>query len=148
MEVILKADVAKLGKMMQVVKVKDGFANNFLFPRKLAILATKKSKEQIEKNHEVMVALFKKEHDAAAISAGKLKDVSVTISRRVVDGERLYGSVGAGDIAEALKAAGHKIDKRQVELAEPIKQLGVFTVAIKVFSDIEAQIKVWVVKQD
>jgi large subunit ribosomal protein L9 len=148
MEVILKADVAKLGKMMQVVKVKDGFANNFLFPRKLAILATKKSKEQIEKNHEVMVALFKKEHAAAATSAGKLKDVSVTISRRVVEGERLYGSVGAGDIAEALKAAGHKIDKRQVELAEPIKQLGVFTVAIKVFSDIEAQIKVWVVKQD
>jgi len=148
MEVILKADVAKLGKMMQVVKVKDGYANNFLFPRKLAILATKKSKEQIEKNHEVMVALFQKEHDAAAASAGKLKDVSVTISRRVVEGERLYGSVGAGDIAEALKAAGYKIEKRQVELAEPIKQLGVFTVSIKVFSDIEAQIKVWVVKQD
>lgn len=148
MEVILKADVAKLGKMLQVVKVKDGFARNFLFPRKLAILATAKTKEQIEKNREAMEALFRKDHAAAEGLASKLKDVSVTISRRVVEGERLYGSVAAGDIAEALKAAGHKVEKRQVELVEPIKQLGVFTVPVKVFSDIEAQIKVWVVKAD
>lgn len=148
MEVILKADVAKLGKMLQVVKVKDGFARNFLFPRKLAILATPKAKEQIEKNREAMEALFRKDHAAAEGVASKLKDVSVTISRRVVEGERLYGSVAAGDIAEALKAAGHKVEKRQVELVEPIKQLGVFTVPVKVFSDIEAQIKVWVVKAD
>lgn len=148
MEVILKADVAKLGKMLQVVKVKNGYARNFLFPRKLAILASPKAKEQIEKNREAMEALFRKEHSAAEGIASKLKDVSVTITRRVVDGERLYGSVAAGDIAEALKAAGHKIEKRQVELVEPIKQLGVFTVSVKVFSDIEAQIKVWVVKAD
>lgn len=148
MEVILKADVAKLGKMLQVVKVKDGFARNFLFPRKLAILATPKAKEQIEKNREAMEALFRKDHAAAEGVASKLKDVSVTISRRVVEGERLYGSVAAGDIAEALKAAGHKVEKRQVELVEPIRQLGVFTVPVKVFSDIEAQIKVWVVKAD
>jgi large subunit ribosomal protein L9 len=148
MEVILKADVAKVGKMMQVVKVKDGYARNFLFPRKLAILATPKTKEQIEKNREAMEALFRKEHAVAEGVASKLKDVSVTISRRVVEGERLYGSVAAGDIAEALKAAGHKVEKRQVELVEPIKQLGVYTVAVRVFSDIEAQIKVWVVKED
>lgn len=148
MEVILKADVAKLGKMLQVVKVKNGYARNFLFPRKLAILASPKAKEQIEKNREAMEALFRKEHSAAEGIASKLKDVSVTITRRVVDAERLYGSVAAGDIAEALKAAGHKIEKRQVELVEPIKQLGVFTVSVKVFSDIEAQIKVWVVKAD
>ena len=147
MEVILKADVPKLGKMMQVVKVKNGFARNFLFPRKLAILATAKAKDQIEKNHEAMVALFRKDHSAAEQLAAKLKDASVTISRRVVEGERLYGSVAGGDIAEALKAAGFKIEKRQVELAEPIKQLGVYTVAVKVFSDIEAQVKVWVVKE-
>jgi large subunit ribosomal protein L9 len=148
MEVILKADVPKLGKMMQVVKVKDGFARNFLFPRKLAILATAKAKVLIEKNREVMEAMFRKDHAAAEGLAGKLKDVSVTITRRVVEGERLYGSVASGDIAEALKAAGHKIEKRQVELVEPIKQLGVYTVSVRVFSDIEAQIKVWVVKQD
>jgi len=148
MEVILKADVPKLGKMMQVVKVKDGYARNFLFPRKLALLATKKSKEQIEQNREAMEALFRKEHAAAEGVASKLKDVSVTITRRVVEGERLYGSVAAGDIAEALKAIGHKVEKRQIELVEPIKQLGVYTVPVKVFSDIEAQIKVWVVKAD
>jgi len=148
MQVILKADVNKLGKMLDVVKVKDGFARNFLFPRKLAILATKKSLEQIEKNREAMAALFQKEHASAEGVAASLKDVSVTLTRRVVEGERLYGSVTAGDIADALKVQGHKLEKRQINLVEPIKQLGVYTVNVKVFAEIEASIKVWIVKQD
>lgn len=148
MEVILKADVAKLGKMLQVVKVKDGYARNFLFPRKLAVLATKKSKEEIEKNREAMEALFRKEHAAAGDVAAKLNSLSINLVRRVVEGERLYGSVTSSDIAEAIKAQGVKIEKRQVELVEHIKQLGVYSVPVKVFADVEATVKVWVVKED
>ncbi len=148
MEVILKADVAKLGKMLQVVKVKDGYARNFLFPRKLAVLATKKSKEEIEKNREAMEALFRKEHAAAGDVAAKLNALSINLVRRVVEGERLYGSVTSSDITEAIKAQGIKIEKRQVELVEHIKQLGVYSVPIKVFADVEATVKVWVVKED
>ncbi|HSQ41390.1 MAG TPA: 50S ribosomal protein L9 [Fibrobacteraceae bacterium] len=148
MEVILKADVPKLGKMLDAVRVKDGFARNFLFPRKLAILATKKAKAQIAENREAVAEMFRKEHSAAEGLAASLRDVSVTITRRVVEGERLYGSVAAGDVVDALKTMGHKLEKRQVELVEPIKQLGVYTVPVKLYSDIEAQIKVWVVKQD
>ena len=148
MEVILKADVAKLGKMLQVVKVKDGYARNFLFPRKLAVLATKKSKEEIEKNREAMEALFRKEHAAAGDVAAKLNALSINLVRRVVEGERLYGSVTSSDITEAIKAQGIKIEKRQVELVEHIKQLGVYSLPIKVFADVEATVKVWVVKED
>ncbi len=148
MEVILKADVAKLGKMLQVVKVKDGYARNFLFPRKLAVLATKKSKEEIEKNREAMEALFRKEHAAAGDVAAKLNALSINLVRRVVEGERLYGSVTSSDITEAIKAQGIKIEKRQVELVEHIKQLGVYSVPVKVFADVEATVKVWVVKED
>jgi len=148
MEVILKANVAKLGKMLDVVKVKDGYARNFLFPRKLAVLATAQAKAEIEKNREAMEAMFQKDHAAAEGLAAKLNAVSLNLVRRVVEGERLYGSVSSSDISEALKAQGFKIEKRQVELAEPIKQLGVYSVAVKLFGDVEATVKVWVVKED
>jgi len=148
MEVILKADVAKLGKMLSVVKVKDGYARNFLFPRKLAVLATKETKEEIEKNREAMEALFRKDHASAEGVAAKMNALSINLVRRVVEGERLYGSVTSSDIAEAIKAQGFKCEKRQVELVEPIKQLGVYTVAVKVFADVTATVKVWIVKED
>ncbi|NLB64224.1 MAG: 50S ribosomal protein L9 [Fibrobacter sp.] len=148
MEVILKADVPKLGKMMDVVTVKRGFATNYLFPRKLAILATKQAKAQIENNRAALEAQFRKDHSAAEQLAAKLAEASVTLSRRVVEDERLYGSVAAADISEALKTQGFKIDKNQVDLDESIKQLGVYTVTIRVFSDIEVPVKVWVVKED
>lgn len=148
MEVILKADVPKLGKMMDVVNVKKGYATNFLFPRKLAILATKQAKEQIETNRAALEAQFRKDHSVAEQMAAKLAEASVTLSRRVVEDERLYGSVSAADISEALKAQGFKIDKNQVDLDEAIKQLGVYTVSIRVFSGIEVPVKVWVVKED
>ena len=115
MEIILKANVPHLGKMLDVVKVKDGYARNFLFPRKLAVRATKEAKLQIETNRAALEAQFQKELAAA------------------------------GDIADAITKAGVKVTRAQVELAEPIKQVGVFTVTIKVFGDVEAQVKVWVV---
>lgn len=148
MEVILKATVAKLGNMLDVVKVKDGYARNFLFPRKLAVKATAQAKAEIEKNREAMEALFRKDHAAAEGTAGKMNALSLNLVRRVVEGERLYGSVTASDIADAIKAQGFKVEKRQVELVEPIKQLGVYSVPVKVFADVTATVKVWVVKED
>lgn len=148
MEVILKANVAKLGKMLDVVKVKDGFARNFLFPRKLAVLATQEAKVEIEKNREAMEALFQKDHAAAEGVAAKLNQVSINLVRRVVEGERLYGSVTAADLSDALKAQGFKVEKRQIQLADAIKQLGVYTVPVKLFGDVEASVKVWIVKED
>ena len=139
MEIILKANVPHLGKMLDVVKVKDGYARNYLFPRKLAVRATK------ETNRAALEAQFQKELAAAGDVAAKLSQISVNLERRVVEGDRLYGSVTAGDIADAITKAGVKVTRAQVELAEPIKQVGVFTVTIKVFGDVEAQVKVWVV---
>lgn len=147
MEVILKASVPSLGKMLDVVKVKDGYARNYLFPRKLAVRATKEAKLQIEKNREAMAALFQKELENAKGVAGKLAEITVNLTRRVVEGERLYGSVTASDIAEAITQQGIKVSRNQVALSESIKQLGVYSVTVNVFGDVEAAVKVWVVKE-
>lgn len=147
MDIILKANVPHLGKMLDVVKVKNGYANNYLFPRKLAVRATKEAIAEIENNRAAVEAQFQKELAAAGDVAAKLAQISVNMERRVVEGERLYGSVSASDIAEAITKQGVKVTRAQVELAEPIKQLGVYTVTIKVFGDVEAQVKVWVVKE-
>ncbi|HOG69543.1 MAG TPA: 50S ribosomal protein L9, partial [Fibrobacteraceae bacterium] len=138
----------KLGKMLDIVKVKDGYARNFLFPKKLAMRATKAAKLEIQRNREAMEALFRKELAAAGDLAAKLSEVTVNLTRRVVEDERLYGSVSAADIAEAITLQGIKINRNQVILPEPIKQLGVFSVAINVFGDVEATVKVWVVKEN
>ncbi|MCR5028564.1 MAG: 50S ribosomal protein L9 [Fibrobacter sp.] len=148
MEVILKANVPNLGSMMDVVKVKNGYAMNYLFPNKLAIRATEEAKKKIAENREAMEALFNKELGAAREVAAKLAEVTVNLSRRVVEGERLYGSVTAADIADEITKQGIKITRAQVDLAEPIKQLGVYPVTIKVFGDVSAEVKVWVVKAD
>ena len=148
MEIILKANVPYLGKMLDVVKVKDGYARNYLFPKKLAIRATPEAKKETERNRAAMEAQFQKELAAAGDMAAKLSLVTVNMTRRVVEGERLYGSVSAADIAEAITLQGIKISRGQVQLEEPIKQLGVYSVTVNVFSDITATVKVWVVAEN
>ena len=148
MEIILKANVPYLGKMLDVVKVKDGYARNYLFPKKLAIRATPEAKKEIERNRAAMEAQFQKELAAAGDMAAKLSLVTVNMTRRVVEGERLHGSVSAADIAEAITLQGIKISRGQVQLEEPIKQLGVYSVTVNVFSDITATVKVWVVAEN
>lgn len=148
MEIILKANVPYLGKMLDVVKVKDGYARNYLFPKKLAIRATAEAKKEIERNRAALEAQFQKELAAAGDLAAKLASVTVNMTRRVVEGERLYGSVSAADIAEAITLQGIKISRAQVQLEEPIKQLGVYSVTVNVFSDITAAVKVWVVAEN
>lgn len=145
MEIILKANVPNLGKMLDVVKVKDGYARNYLFPKKLAIRATEAAKKGIERNRAAMEALFQKELAAAGDVAAKLSQLTLNMTRRVIEDERLYGSVTAADIAEAITLQGVKVSRSQVDLAEPIKQLGVYSVNINVFGDVTAAVKVWVV---
>lgn len=147
MEIILKANVPHLGKMLDVVEVKNGYARNYLFPKKLAIRATAEAKQEIEKNRAAVEAQFQKDLAAAGDVAAKLAEITVNMTRRVVEGERLYGSVSAADIAEAITKQGVKVTRAQIDLAEPIKQLGVYTVNVNVFSDVSAAVKVWVVAE-
>jgi len=144
MEIILKADVPKLGKLLDVVRVKNGYARNYLLPRKLAVPATKEAKLTLEKNRAAMEALFRKELAASEDIATRISAAQITIERNVVENERLYGSVSSSDIAAALKNLGFNITKRQVVLSEPIKQLGNYSVPINVFSGVEATVSVWV----
>jgi large subunit ribosomal protein L9 len=144
MEIILKADVPKLGKLLDVVNVKNGYARNYLLPRKLAVPATKEAKLALEKNRAAMEALFRKELAASEDIATRISAAQITIERNVVENERLYGSVSSSDIAAALKSLGFNIAKRQVVLIEPIKQLGNYSVPINVFSGVEATVSVWV----
>ncbi|MDR0518119.1 MAG: 50S ribosomal protein L9 [Fibromonadaceae bacterium] len=148
MEIILKADVQNLGKLLDVVQVKNGYARNYLFPRSLAMPATKEAKRSLEKNRAAMEALFRKELAASEGIAAKISATQITIERSVVENERLYGSVSSSDIAAALKGLGFNIAKRQVVLEEPIKQLGNYSVPVRVFSGVEATVSVWVTNKD
>ncbi|MDD4871029.1 MAG: 50S ribosomal protein L9 [Kiritimatiellae bacterium] len=145
-EVLLMADVADLGSEGDVVKVSEGYARNYLLPRKLVApvtAATRKRLEKIQKEREVA---RKAELEAAKEMATKLEKVSCTIPVKAKD-EKLYGSVTVNDIADALKANGVQMDKQKILLAEPIKELGVFDVKVKLHADVEATIKVWVVEE-
>jgi large subunit ribosomal protein L9 len=146
MEVILKADVENLGKALDVVKVKNGYARNFLFPRKLAIAATQQNKEALERDRARLEAAMVKQREAAAKILEQIEKANVTISAKVHEEEKLYGSVTASDIAETLKAQGLPVEKRHIELDEPIKQLGVYTAKVKLMVGVEGKVKVWVVK--
>jgi large subunit ribosomal protein L9 len=148
MEIILKTDVAHLGKMLDVVQVKNGYARNYLFPRSLAVLASKEAKRSLEKNRAAMEALFRKELALSEDVATKISSTQLTIERSVVENERLYGSVSATDIAAALKAQGFSIAKRQIVLAEPIKQLGNYSIPVKVFAGVETTVSVWVTNKE
>jgi large subunit ribosomal protein L9 len=148
MEIILKADVPHLGQALDVVKVRDGYARNYLFPRKLAVLATRDAKVQLERNRAALESQVAKERAEAQALVAKLEEASVSISAKVHEGEKLYGSVTAHDIAENLKAQGFKVEKRTITLEQPIRALGVYTVKVRPLSGIEGKIKVWVVKAD
>ncbi len=148
MEIILKADVSNLGKALDVVTVKDGYARNFLFPQKLAILATKSAKQMVQKNRAELEARFLKEKESASLLLKKLEEASVTIPVAVGENEQMYGSVSGHQIAENLKKQGFKVEKRQVNLEAPIKQLGVYTVPVRLHAEVEGSVKVWVVKEE
>ncbi len=147
MEVILSQDVDKLGKVGDVVKVKDGFARNLLLPNKKAYLATPANLKRIEKEKQKRQAEYEVEKKKAEELAEQLSKVSCTVSVEVNDLEKLYGSISEIDIVKALDVEGFKIDKRNVILDKPIDQLGIFEVCIKLHSEVTAKIRLWVTKK-
>jgi len=146
MQIILKTDVDKLGKEGDLITVADGYARNYLIPNNFAIVATDKNRRTLEHERRVEVDRTAKARKDAEKLANDLANVSCTISVQASENERLFGSVTSIDIANALVELGFDIDKRKIILDEPIKELGVFTVPVKIHSDVEANIKVWVVK--
>jgi large subunit ribosomal protein L9 len=149
MEVILKQDIAKLGKAGDVAKVKDGFARNFLFPRGQAVELTPASLQKLEQEKQRLASQKERLRAEAQQLKEKLQLLSLTIPALVKDGETeaLYGSIAAADIAALLKEEAFEIDKSRIMLAEPIKALGIYEVPVELHPEVEAKIKVWVVKK-
>jgi large subunit ribosomal protein L9 len=148
MEVILREHIDNLGRRGDVVKVADGYARNYLLPRKLALLATAGNKKHIERERRIFEAREAEEKQAAEALAAKLAAVEIGIARKVGETDALYGSVTSADIAEQLAAKGFEIDKRKIQLHEAIKQLGEFDVPIKLHREVTAHVKVRVVAED
>ena len=147
MEVILKEDVAKLGSRGDVVKVAEGYGRNFLLPRKLAIEANKGNKAVIEQMKAASVRRSAKEKGQAEELAKQFDGVSVSFQRRSGENDQLFGSVTSSDIAEALAKKGFDVDRRKIQLHEPLKTIGEFTVPIKLHKDVTAHFKVLIEKE-
>jgi large subunit ribosomal protein L9 len=146
MEVILRQAVEKLGHPGDVVTVSNGYARNYLLPRGVAYLATEGNKRRIEQERQRLEAAEEARRASARDTAEKLEQVSLTFSARVGEEGKLFGSVTSGDIAQQLNAQGFAIEKRHVELHEPIKALGVYRVPVRLHADVHPEIKVWVIK--
>jgi large subunit ribosomal protein L9 len=146
MEVILREHVENLGRRGDVVKVADGYARNYLLPQKLALPATEQGKRQVERERKVLEAREAEEKHGAAEVAARIGGIECVFSRRVGENDVLYGSVTSADIAEALGEKQVEIDKRKIVLHEPLKQLGEFTVPVKLHHEVTAELKVRVVK--
>jgi large subunit ribosomal protein L9 len=147
MQIILQEDVEKLGHRGDVVTVKPGYARNFLLPNKIGIEATAGNMKALERIRGSLAKKTATELDAAKKQAELLSGVSVKFARKTGENDQMFGSVTTGDIAEALKKQNFEVDKRQVQLADPIKTIGEFPVTIKVFRDVTAEIKVHVEKE-
>lgn len=147
MEVILREHIEKLGRRGEIVKVANGYARNYLLPRKLALLATPGNKVQVERQRAKFEASEAEDRAAAQRVADRLAALDVVLSRRVGETEALYGSVTAADIAEALAAKGFELDRRKLQLDEAIKRLGDFEVPVKLHREVTAVVKVRVVAE-
>ena len=147
MEVILRHAVENLGKPGDVVKVKNGYARNYLLPHNLAYEATPGNLKRIQQERARLDAAENQRRDAASEIATKLEQVSLTFSARVGEEGKLFGSVTGADIAQQLEQQGFHIEKRQIDLHEPIKSLGVYRVPVRLHADVKPEIRVWVIKQ-
>ena len=148
MEVILREDVAKLGRRGDIVTVKDGYARNYLLPRKLALEATASNRKQIEEMKAAAVRQRVVEKGGAESLAAQLAALTLVIPAKAGESDQLFGSVTAMDIAAALEDKGFHIDKRKVELAEPLKTLGEYKVPLRLHADVTAGVEVHVVREE
>jgi len=147
MEVILREDIRTLGKAGELVKVKPGYARNYLLPKGLAYEATEGNRKRIAAEAKAREARMAEERTAAQAVAAKLNDVSITLARKAGEESRLFGSITAQDIADALAAAGHQVDKRKIELEHPIKTLGFHRVPVRILQDVHAEVRLTVVAE-
>ncbi len=147
MEVILNKDVEKIGRANTVVCVKEGFARNFLFPHNLAKLATPGSLKKLEQDQLAQSAQSTKIKEESELLKQRLSALALTIPALTQGEEKLYGSINVNEIAEALQAEGFAINKNIIDLAEPIKSLGIYQIPVKLHPEVIATIKLWVVKK-
>lgn len=147
LEVILREDIKTLGKAGEMVRVKPGYARNYLLPKGLAYEATEGNKKRIHAESKARNVKQEAEKKEATAIAAKLNAVTLTIASKAGEGERLFGSITAADIAEAMAAQGHKVDKRKIELEHPIKTVGTHTVALRLHPEVQAEIRVTVVPE-
>ncbi len=147
MKLLLRQDYKPLGEAGEVVNVKPGFARNFLIPNGLAMLASDKNLKRYENEKKQMFWRQEKEKRQSEELAKTLENVSCTITVQVGEEDKMFGSVTSQNITEALGAQGYSVDKRKIILEEPIKSLGIYSVPIKLHTDVEAKVKVWVVKE-
>jgi len=147
MEVILREDIGKLGRAGDVVKVKDGYARNYLLPNQMAYVATAGAKRRIEheqQSRQKQLAMQKTDAESLATALG---EVTLNFTAKTGDGDRLFGSITSADIADQLAMKGHHIDKRAIDLSEPIKMIGEHRVAIRLHPDVRPEITVAVTKE-
>jgi large subunit ribosomal protein L9 len=147
MQIILQEDVEKLGNRGEVVEVKEGYARNFLLPQKLALPASAGNLKRLEKIRATLAKRTASERDQAQVLANTLAGVTVTLVRKAGENDQLFGSVTAADLADALAAQGHTVDKRRIQLPEPIKLIGESQVSVKLHQDVTAGFKVVVARE-
>ena len=147
MKIILKQDHENLGKAGELTTVKNGFARNFLIPQGIAVTATKRNIRVLEEELKMAERRKSKDKLLAESVAAEMAKVSLTAAVSVGEDERLFGSVTSQNIAELLKEKGFDIDKKKILLSEPIKALGIYTVSVKLHTDVSADVRIWVVKE-
>ena len=147
MKVILRKNFDQLGKIGDLIVVKDGYARNFLLPRQVAYIATKGNIRALEEEKQQLAKKEVKELETAKVLAAELENVSITIPVKVGEEDKIFGSVTSQMISDALKEKSYEIDKRKIDLAEPIKALGIYTVNIKLHNEVTANVKTWVVRE-
>ncbi len=147
MKIVLRTDVNGLGKRGDIAEVADGYARNYLLPRGFAYEATPGNLKRISAERSRLEAAESERRDAATDLAKRLEEVQLTFSARVGEEGKLFGSVTAADIAQQLEAQGHHVERRQIDLHEPIRALGVYRVPLRLHADVRPEIKVWVIKQ-
>ena len=145
--IVLRTDVENVGRRGEVIRVADGYARNYLLPKRMALEATPGNLKQIEQERRVRAVHEAREKKEAEALATKISQLSCTIVRKVGENEVLYGSVTNADIADLLEKQGFLMDKRKILLEEPIKSLGIYEVPLKLHPEVVAAVKVWVVKE-
>jgi large subunit ribosomal protein L9 len=147
MKVILRKNYDQLGKVGDIVDVKDGFANNFLIPRLIAYQAQAGNIRALEEEKKQMAKKQAKELDLAQKLSSELEKLSITIPVKVGEEDKLFGTVTTQMIADAIKEKGFDVDKRKIEITEPIKSLGIYTISVKLHHEVTSNIKTWVVRE-